>query len=193
MRGKELIPPEPLSPGDVFTVAHDAEEGRLTLFRVQCSVAPGAGRFSVVGVTSKDIRDSARMAYDYLRTSGKKIGIDRDLSEYDVSIQFMSLTPGGDAMDIGMALYIALLSATLGRPIAAQLVVLGPMSLHGVLSRVDGLGDKLRVAMNAGARRVLMPTENSRDFANLPTEILDKLRSEFYSEPNQAAFKALAD
>ena len=189
----ELIPSEPLPPGDVFTVGYDADEGRVTLFRIQCSVAPGGGRFSVVGVTSKGIRESARMAYDYLRSSGKKIGIDRDLSEYDVSIQVMSLTPGKDATDIGMAFYIGLLSATLGRPIGAQLVVLGQMSLHGVLSRVDSLGDKLRVAMDAGARRVLIPTENSRDFATLPAEILDKLRIEFYSEPSQAAFKALGE
>jgi ATP-dependent Lon protease len=189
----ELIPAEPLPPGDVFTVGYDADEGRITLFRIQCSVSPGGGRFSVVGVTSKGIRDSARMAYDYLRSSGKKIGIDRDLSEYDVSIQVMSLTPGKDATDIGVAFYIALLSATLGRPTGARLVVLGQMSLHGVLSRVDSLGDKLRVAMDAGARRVLIPTENSRDFATLPAEILDKLRIEFYSEPNQAGFKALAE
>jgi ATP-dependent Lon protease len=189
----ELIPAEPLPPGDVFTVGYDADEGRITLFRIQCSVSPGGGRFSVVGVTSKGVRDSARMAYDYLRSSGKKIGIDRDLSEYDVSIQVMSLTPGKDATDIGVAFYIALLSATLGRPTGAQLVVLGQMSLHGVLSRVDSLGDKLRVAMDAGARRVLIPTENSRDFATLPAEILDKLRIEFYSEPSQAGFKALAE
>jgi len=103
------------------------------------------------------------------------------------------LAQGKDAADLGMAFYIALLSATLGRPIGSQLVVLGQMSLHGVLSRVDGLGDKLRVAMDAGARRVLIPTENSRDFALLPPDMLDKLRIEFYSEPSQAAFKALAE
>lgn len=189
----QLIPDGPLPPGDVFTVGHDPAEGRYSLFRIQCSVAPGGGRFSLVGVTSKGIRESARMAYDYLRTSGKKIGIDRDLGEYDVNVQVMSLTSGKDAADLGMAFYIALLSATLGRSIGAQLVVLGQMSLHGVLSRVDGLGDKLRVSMDAGARRVLIPTENSRDFATLPAEVLDKLRIDFYSEPAQAAFKALAE
>jgi predicted ATP-dependent Lon-type protease len=89
--------------------------------------------------------------------------------------------------------FTVLLSATLGRPIGAQFVVLGQMSLHGVLSRVEGLDDKLRVAMDAGAQRVLIPTENSRDFATLPAEVLDKLRIEFYSEPSQAAFKALAE
>ena len=118
---------------------------------------------------------------------------DRDLSEYDVNIQVISLTSGKDAADLGMAFYIALLSAALARPFGAQLVVLGQMSLHGVLSRVEVLGDKLRVAMDAGARRVLISTENSRDFASLPAEVLDKLRIEFYSEPSQAAFKALAD
>ncbi len=189
----QIIPDTPLTPGDVFTVGHDPAEGRYSLFRIQCSVAPGGGRFSVVGVTSKGIRESARMAYDYLRANGKKIGIDRDLGEYDVNLQVMSLTPGKDAADLGMAFYIALLSATLGRPIGAQLVVLGQMSLHGILSRVEGLGDKLRVAMDAGARRVLIPTENSRDFASLPAEVLDKLRIEFYSEPSQAVFKALAE
>ncbi len=189
----QLIPDSPLPPGDVFTVGHDPVEGRYILFRIQCTVAPGSGRFSVVGVTSKNIRDTGRMAYDYLRTSGKKIGIDRDLGEYDVNVQVMSLSAGKDAKDLGMAFYIALLSALLGRPIGAQLVVLGQMSLHGVLARVDGLGDKLRVAMDAGARRVLIPTENSRDFASLPGEVLDKLRIEFYSEPSQAAFKALAE
>jgi ATP-dependent Lon protease len=76
-------------------------------------------------VTSKGIRESGRMAYDYLRATGKKIGIDRDLGEYDVNVQVMSLTQGKDAADLGMALYIALLSAILGRQIGAQLVVLG--------------------------------------------------------------------
>jgi ATP-dependent Lon protease len=39
---------------------------------------------------------------------------------------------------------------------------------------------------------VLIPTESSQDFATLPPEVLDTLRIEFYSEPYQAAFKALA-
>ena len=83
-----------------------------------------------------------------------------------------------------------MISSLLGRPIGAGIVVLGQMSIHGVLSRVEGLGDKLRIAMDAGARRVLIPTENKRDFGELPAEVIDKLQIEFYSEPAQAALKA---
>jgi len=154
---------------------------------------PGGGRFNVVGTTGKGIKESARMAYDYLKANGKKIGLDRDTSAYDLNIQVMSLMQGKDANDLGVAFFIALISAVLGRPIAGGLVVLGQMSLHGILSRVEGLGDKLRIAMDAGAKRVMFPTENRRDFAELPTEIIDKLQIDLYSEPAKAAFKALAD
>ena len=121
----QIIPDSPLPPGDVFTVGHDPAEGRYSLFRIQCAVSPGGGRFAVVGVASKGIRECARMAYDYLRTNGKKIGIDRDLGGYDVNVQVMSLTSGKDAADLGMAFYIALLSATLGAQSARSLLCLG--------------------------------------------------------------------
>ena len=73
------------------------------------------------------------------------------------------------------------------------LVVLGQMSIHGVLSRVGQLGDRLRIALDAGARQVLIPTANAPDFAAVPPELLDKLSVDFYSEPSNGMFKALAE
>jgi len=189
----QIIPDAPLSPGDLFTVGFDANDKRYSLYRIQISIVPGSHRFNVVGTSGKGIKESARMVYDYLKANAKKIGIDRDITSYDINIQVMSMMQGKDANDLGVAFYIGLVSAILGRPVANGLVVLGQMSIHGVLSRVEGLGDKLRIAMDAGAKSVLIPTENRRDFAELPAEVIDKLRIDFYSEPAQAAYKALAD
>lgn len=189
----QMIPEAPLAPGDVFSVGFDPGEGRYSLYRMQITATPGGHRFNVVGTAGKGIRESARMAYDYLKANGKKIGIDRELTSYDVNVQVMSLMQGKDANDLGIAFYIGLISALLARPVAGGLVILGQMSIHGVLSRVEGLGDKLRIAMDAGAKRVMFPTENRRDFAELPAEVIDKLQIDFYSDPVQAAFKALAE
>jgi ATP-dependent Lon protease len=189
----QMIPEGPLAPGDVFSVGFDPGEGRYSLYRMQITATPGGHRFNVVGTAGKGIRESARMAYDYLKANGKKIGIDRELTSYDVNVQVMSLMQGKDANDLGIAFYIGLISALLARPVAGGLVILGQMSIHGVLSRVEGLGDKLRIAMDAGAKRVMFPTENRRDFAELPAEVIDKLQIDFYSDPVQAAFKALAE
>lgn len=189
----QMIPEGSLMPGDLFTVGYDPAEGRYSLYRIQVSATPGNSRLNVVGNAGKGIKESARMAYDYLKVNSKKIGIDHDIASFDINIQVMSLMQGKDANDLGVAFYISLISAILGRRVSGGLVVLGQMSLHGVLSRVEGLGDKLRIAMDAGAKRVMIPTENRSDFAHIPAEVIDKLQIEFYSDPVQAAFKALAD
>ena len=188
-----MIPEDPLPPGDVFSVGYDPTDGRMTLFRIQAVVFPGAGKFQVVGVTSKAIRESAKMAFDFLRSTGKRLGLNQDVSSYDFNVQVMSPMQGKDTEDLGVAFYIAFLSALVNKSIMGGLVVLGQMSLHGVLSRVEQLGDRLRIAMDAGARQVLIPTVNVADFASVPPELLDKLRVDFYSEPAQAAFKAMAE
>lgn len=189
----KLIPESPLEPGDIFSVGYDAPAGRVVLFRVQAAAMPGGGKLQVVGITSKAIKESARMAFDYLRINGRKVGLDRDLSSYDFNVQVMSPMSGKDTEDLGVAFYVALLSAAVNKPTAGALVVLGQMSIHGVLTRIEQLSDRLRVALDSGAQQVLIPTANASDLGSIPAEVLDKIRVEFYSEPAQAAFKALAE
>src|SRR5277367_136937 len=99
----KLIPESPLEPGDIFSVGYEASAGRVALFRVQAAVMPGGGKLQVVGITSKAIKEAARMAFDYLRINGKKFGLDRDLSSYDFNIQVMSPMSGKDTEDLGVA------------------------------------------------------------------------------------------
>ena len=47
--------------------------------------------------------------------------------------------------------------------------------------------------MTGLSERVMIPTENRRDFVDLPAEVIDKIQIDFYSDPAQAAFKALTD
>lgn len=45
--------------------------------------------------------------------------------------------------------------------------------------------------MDNGARRVLLPSENKRDFTAIPSDVLDKLQIIFYSDPINTAFRAM--
>ena len=152
-------------------VGRDTTNDRVALFRIQVAALPGNGRFQVVGVSAKAVKESARMAFDYLRANAKRVGLDRDLGAYDFNIQVMSPTHGKDTADLGVAFYIAILSAIVNKPIAGSLVVMGQMSIHGVLSRVEQLGDRLRVTMDAGARQVLIPTVNAADSGRHPARV----------------------
>jgi ATP-dependent Lon protease len=105
----------------------------------------------------------------------------------------MSPMHGKDSEDLGVAFFVAIVSAMVSKNIVPSLVIVGQMSIHGVLNRVESLGDRLRVAMDAGAKQVLIPTANAADFGSIPAELLDKLRVDFYSEPFQAVLKAIAE
>lgn len=132
------------------------------------------------------------MAFDYLRGNAKRMGLDRDFGSYDLALQVMSPMHGKDTEDLGVAFFVAILGAVLGKSTTPSLVVLGQMSLHGVLGRMERVADQLRVAMDSGAKQVLIPTANAPDVGAIPADLLDKLRLDFYSDPLQAAFKAVA-
>ncbi|NIM13880.1 MAG: protease Lon-related BREX system protein BrxL [Candidatus Aminicenantes bacterium] len=188
-----LIPEGPLPPGDIFSIGYDPTGDRMALFRIQVAAMPGSGRFQMVGITSKAIKESARMAYEYLRGNAKRIGLEQDIRSYDLNIQVMSPMQGKDTEDLGIAFFVSILSAIVSKNTASSLVVLGKMSIHGVLSRLERFGDCLRVAMDSGAKQVMIPTANASDIGNIPTELLDKIRIDFFSEPKQAAFKAISE
>jgi len=189
----KLIPEGPMAPGDVFSIGWDPVLRRVMLFRIQVAAIPGSGKFKIVGLSSKSLKESAQMAHNYLRVNSKKLGLEQNIGNYDLNIQVMSPGHGKEAEDMGVAFYVAILSAIVKKPLAGGTIILGGMTIHGVLSRVEYLGDRIRIAMDAGAKQVIIPTTNAADFGSIPPELLDKLRVEFFSDPMQAAFKAISE
>lgn len=100
-----------------------------------------------MGINNKAVRESARMAFDYLRANGRRIGIDRDLGAYEYTMQVLSPMQGGETDDLGVAQFVALYSAVTDQRIHGGLIVLGRMTIHGVLHRIDKLGEQLRIAL----------------------------------------------
>jgi ATP-dependent Lon protease len=70
-------------------------------------------------------------------------------------------------------------------------VVLGEMGPGGRVQRVDGLAETLSLALDAGARKNLLPMANTADIATVPHEIFMKFQTRFSSDPFDAAYKAL--
>lgn len=186
-----LITPGQLAPGIAFTIGTDRADGRHAIFRIEVQASKGRGSLNITGSPSPAIRDAIKTARTYLQANAPRLGVSRDPGEYDFHIQIVNMMQSKEGSETGVAFLIAMLSAMLGKPAAESLVILGEMSIHGALLRVDHLAERLQLAMDNGAKRVLLPAENKRDFADLPTDVLDKLQIIFYSDPLNAAFRAM--
>jgi ATP-dependent Lon protease len=65
------------------------------------------------------------------------------------------------------------------------------MTIRGVRSRVCSLVEPLRLAMDNGARRALVPIQNKRDFLEVPGDIMERIGPSFCRDLATAAQRAL--
>ncbi len=86
---------------------------------------------------------------------------------------------------------VAIYSALRKAPAQAGLIVLGDLSIQGNIKPVRSLVEPLQVAMDNGARKVMIPVENKRNFLEVSGDIMEKVDPIFYSDPQTAVLKAL--
>ena len=192
MGGGQIILPGPMSPGSVYTIGRDVDTGKLALFLLQTQVSSGSGRIVPLGNLSKTMKEAIKTAEAYLKANQKKLGITREFKSYDFSVQAINLQQAKEGAETAVAFFVSLVSALLEKPVRERLVILGEMSVQGLLLKVGNLAERLELALEAGAKQVLVPSENKRDLADVPDEVLNKLQVIFYTDPMNAAIRAMA-
>ena len=84
-----------------------------------------------------------------------------------------------------------MVSCLLAKPLQDQTVVLGEMSVQGMLLKVSSLPERMQLAVEAGAKRILIPSENKRDVAEVPDAILTAIQWQFYDSPTKAVILSM--
>lgn len=189
--GGTLILEGRLAPGSVYTVGTDTADRRLALFLIQTQTNRGSGRLITLGSLSPAMREAVKTAEAYLKANLRNLGIDRSPEEYDLSVQTINLNQAREGRETAVAFFIATVSALLEKPLLEQTVVLGDMSVQGLLLKVSGLPERMQLAVEAGAKRILIPSENKRDLAEVPDPILTNIQWQFYDSPIKAAILAM--
>ncbi|GAB6099117.1 ATP-dependent protease LonB [Halanaerocella petrolearia] len=103
------------------------------------------------------VKDSA----ENVMTVVKKI-LEIDLNEYDIHIDFTSDTVV-DGPSAGVTMAVALYSALTNRPVNNKVAMTGKISVNGMIRPIGGVIPKVRAAVRAGAKRILIPSANWQD------------------------------
>lgn len=189
--GHQLISQDPLPPGAVYTAA--ATEGdSVALQRIEISRMSGTGKLRITGNPDRAMKESILTAYDYIKANKVRLGIDRDLDSYDYHVQIVDLMQGKEGSQAGVAFFVALYSLLRDKPVQAALVILGEMTIQGNIRPVRSIVEPLQVIMDNGAKRVLIPLGNRRDFMEVPPDIVESVDPIFYSDPMAAVMKIIA-
>jgi len=191
MGGGSVIAEGNLPPGSVYTIGTDLGDRRLALFLLQTQMNPGSGRIIPLGNLSNKMKEAIKTADAHLKANLSNLGIDHDLKSYDFTIQVINLNQAKEGAETAVAFFLSMVSAILGKPVLDRTVVLGEMSVQGMLIKVNALPERMQLAVESGAKRILIPSENKRDLADVPDAILTAIQWQFYDSPTRAAILAM--
>ena len=189
--GGQLIAEDDLPPGSIYTVGSDLSDNRLALLLLQTQMGPGSGRITALGNLSPRMKEAMKTAEAYLKANVHNLGIDHDLKAYDFTIQAINLNQAKEGAETAIAFFVSLVSAILDKPVLDRTVVLGEMSVQGILLKVDSLPERMQMAVEAGAKRILIPSDNKRDVGDVPDAIITAIQWQFFDSPTKAAITAM--
>ena len=175
-----LIPDGPLMPGQVFGVGKSLG-GEFAVYKLENKAVAGEGKFSHEGIgNSRSVKDSVEAAHRLFVENASRVARGMHVGSKDFLLYFNDLQSKGLSDEVSLAEFVGLCSAACNKPVLDAMVVPGALRISGTIDDIRGLEDIMRVAKNAGAKRVLLPTSSIQDMQMVSAELVSGVSPVFY-------------
>ncbi len=84
-----------------------------------------------------------------------------------------------DGPAAGTAMFTALASLLMNRPVRHDVAMTGEITLRGLVLPIGGLKEKTLAAKRAGIKQVIVPSCNEKDMPDVPEEVRQTLKFHF--------------
>lgn len=193
LRSQDGIGDEPLASGQIWTLSPGGTDEHPGLFRLEVTEGPGSG----VRVLNKPVppafQESVRCAEQNLYARAVQLVGDRDPRAHEFSMQLRGFDVAKSGAKTGVACLIALSSALLRKSVRGGLIVVGEVTLGGTIEPIHNAVTVAEMAVEKGAKSLLMPVGCRRQLFDLSDDMATKLDIEFYQDARDALLKALVD
>lgn len=188
-----LIPEGELQPGSLYGIAtQPGGDGNMGLVRLDLQVMSGNGKFTHTGFGSGSvINDELKEAVNYCRSNLSRISQSVHFGENEMHMKATDINGLGTLSGLELCVFVSLVSGLTNRSLLPQMCVLGSMSIGGSIIPTADLPGALQIAHDAGAKRILIPMADMVNFSKVPADLISKFSLEVYSDPVDAAYKAL--
>ena len=146
------------------------------LLTIEAAVLPGKGKVTTTGKLGDVMQESIQAALSVVRSRAKRLGIDEEFyQKNDLHIHLPEGAIPKDGPSAGVGMCTAMVSALTGISVRADVAMTGEITLRGEVLPIGGLKEKLLAAQRGGIKVVLIPEENTKDLAEIPDNIKNKL------------------
>ena len=140
---------------------------------IEASLSKGKGSLTLTGNLGDVMKESATIAYEYLKSHAQKYNLSLDLfSKWNVHIHVPEGATPKDGPSAGITMFSALVSVFTQRKVKSYLAMTGEITLRGKVLPVGGIQEKILAARRAKVKDIILSAENKKDIAEIKADYL---------------------
>lgn len=161
-------------PGVAIGLAWTSVGGEI--LSIESSLSRGKGNLSLTGNLGDVMKESATIAYEYIKAHSNELGISYDtFDQWNVHIHVPEGATPKDGPSAGITMLTALTSAFTQRRVKDKLAMTGEITLRGRVLPVGGVQEKILAAKRNGINTIIMSVDNERDMSEVKPEYIEGL------------------
>ncbi len=143
---------------------------------IEASRTPGNGKLILTGQLGDVMKESAQAALTLLKAHAAELKVDtKQFENHDVHVHVPAGATPKDGPSAGVAMFVALASLFVDKPVRSDHAMTGEISLRGLVLPVGGIKEKVLAALQAGIKTILLPARNRKDLEDIPEEARSQL------------------
>ena len=150
---------------------------------IEVSLSKGRGNLTLTGNLGDVTKESASLAYEYLKSHSESLDINPDIfRKWNVHIHVPEGATPKDGPSAGITLFTALASAFTQRKVRAKIAMTGELTLRGKVLPIGGVKEKMLAAKRAKITDIILSKENKKDILDIKKEYIKGLNFHYIDE-----------
>lgn len=154
---------------------------------VESSISKGKGTLSMTGNLGDVMKESATLAFEYLKANADHFGVGSDkIENSNIHIHVPEGATPKDGPSAGITMFVAMVSAFTQHAVLPTVAMTGEITLRGAVTPVGGIKEKILAAKRAEITDIILCEDNRRDIEEIPAEYLNGLTFHYINEMKDA-------
>ena len=144
---------------------------------IESILSKGKGELSITGNLGNVMKESARIALEFIKAHAKQLNIDESIfSKYNIHIHVPEGATPKDGPSAGIAMLSSIVSSFTQRKVKANLAMTGEITLRGKVLPVGGIKEKILAAKRANIKEIILCEENKKDILEIKPQYIKGLK-----------------
>jgi ATP-dependent Lon protease len=154
---------------------------------VESVINPGKNGLTMTGNLGDVMKESATIAYEFLKTYAKIFEIDENIFENThIHLHVPEGATPKDGPSAGITILASMISAFTKKTVRPKIAMTAEITLRGKLLPVGGIKEKILAAKRSGIYDIILSSENKKDVEDIKEHFIEGMKFHYFSEMKEA-------